>query len=129
VVRILRVLSDGGVRATQRATLRRIAHPRCGARSDSVVHQLERVLMKRKKGGEDEEFDVFGGEEVEELEDDEIEDDEEFDEDDLDEDEFSDDDDFDDDDFDDDDFDDDEDDDDDDDDDDEEGDDLAESEP
>ena len=99
VVRILRVLSDGGVRAKQRATLRRIAHPRCGARSDSVVHQLERVLMKRKKGGEDDEFDVFGGEEVEELEDDEIEDDEEFDEDDLDEDEFSDDDDFDDDDF------------------------------
>ncbi len=45
--------------------------------------------MKRKKGGEDDEFDVFGGEDVEALGDDEIEDDEEFDEDDLDEDEFS----------------------------------------
>ena len=55
--------------------------------------------MKRKKGGEDDEFDVFGEEAVEGLEDDEIEDDEEFDEDDLDEDEFSDDDDFDEDDF------------------------------
>ncbi len=48
--------------------------------------------MKRKKGGEDDDFDVFGGEDVEALGDDEIEDDEEFDEDDLD-DEFSDDDD------------------------------------
>ena len=53
--------------------------------------------MKRKKGGEDDDFDVFGGEDVEAIGDDELEDDEEFDEDDLDDDEFSDDDDFDDD--------------------------------
>ena len=55
--------------------------------------------MKRKKGGEDDEFDVFGEDEVHATEDDEIEDDEEFDEDDLDEDEFDEDDDFDDEDF------------------------------
>jgi hypothetical protein len=46
--------------------------------------------MKRKKGGEDDDFDVFGEEDVEAIGDDELEDDEEFDEDDLDEDEFSD---------------------------------------
>jgi DNA-directed RNA polymerase subunit delta len=52
--------------------------------------------MKRKKG-DDEEFDVFGEEDVEAIGDDELEDDEEFDEDDLDDDEFSDDDELDDD--------------------------------
>src|SRR5580765_3728233 len=51
------------------------------------------VDMKRKKGDGDEEFDVFGDEDVEAIGDDELEDDEEFDEDDLDDDEFSDDDD------------------------------------
>ena len=44
--------------------------------------------MKRKKGDGDEEFDVFGEQDVEAIGDDEIEDDEEFDEDDLDDDEF-----------------------------------------
>jgi len=44
--------------------------------------------MKRKKG-DDDEFDVFGDEDVEAIGDDELEDDEEFDEDDLDDDEFS----------------------------------------
>ena len=83
----------------QREALPHIAHPRYGARTEAAAHQLERVIMKRKKGGEDDDFDVFGGEDVEAIGDDEIEDDEEFDEDDLDEDEFSDDDDFDDDDF------------------------------
>lgn len=48
--------------------------------------------MKRKKG-DDDEFDVFGDEDVEAIGDDELEDDEEFDEDDLDDDEFTDDDD------------------------------------
>ena len=50
--------------------------------------------MKRKKGDGEEEFDVFGEQDVEAIGDDELED-EEFEEDDLDEDEFDDDDDFD----------------------------------
>ena len=51
--------------------------------------------MKRKKGDGDEEFDVFGEQDVEAIGDDELEDDEEFEEDDLDEDEFEDEDDLD----------------------------------
>jgi len=53
------------------------------------------VDMKRKKGDGDDEFDVFGEQDVEAIGDDELEDDEEFEEDDLDDDEFGDDDDFD----------------------------------
>ena len=53
--------------------------------------------MKRKKGDGDEEFDVFGEQDVEAIGDDDLEDDEEFDEDDLDDDEIADDDEFDDD--------------------------------
>jgi hypothetical protein len=59
---------------------------------------LTRDLMKRKKGDEDDNFDVFG-ESEDEFNDDELTDDDEFDEEDLEDDEFSEDDDFDDDEF------------------------------
>ena len=51
--------------------------------------------MKRKKGDGDEEFDVFGEQDPEAINDDELEDDEEFEEDDLDDGEFGEEDDFD----------------------------------
>src|SRR5262249_5488327 len=95
VLRILRVLSAGSARPSQRETLRRNVHrivaphdvPTDGRVRAPGRSGLARGNMKRKKGSGDEEFDVFG-EDVEEIEDDELEDDEEFDEDDLDEDEF-----------------------------------------
>jgi len=100
VLRILRVLSTRK-RTDEEARSAATSRASKGLRAirSWVALQLERVLMKRKKGGEDDGFDVFDDDEAEGLEDDEIEDDEEFDEDDLD-DEFSEeDDDFDEDDF------------------------------
>jgi hypothetical protein len=91
-VRILRVLSGQKrwPRNTKRLGGSRIqAVAREGAPGRSSRRGVD---MKRKKG-DDEEFDVFGDEDVEAIGDDELEDDEEFDEDDLDDDEFSDDDD------------------------------------
>src|ERR1051326_7223432 len=85
VLRILRVLSKGSVRPAPRATWRRFVHPRRGAIRASGRSGSRGVDMKRKKGDGDEEFDVFGEQDVEAIGDDELEDDEEFEEDDLDE--------------------------------------------
>src|SRR5262245_59442484 len=90
VLRILRVLS-GQKRGRRNAKRRGGSRIQARTRASAPGRSSRRgVDMKRKKG-DDDEFDVFGDEDVEAIGDDELEDDEEFDEDDLDDDEFSDD--------------------------------------